>query len=169
LYLLLSPVLYKYIAKGVRILLPFFAGYSLLATIFAVPFPTMLVFMVRVLILLFFMVYFSVSLHLHRMMEDNLRLMKIPMVRAIMFFVVATLLFIKSLIEYYKNLEKPVNISHLIPNLINAIVVNWELRDNIEAETSGIILKPYCTPPFLNRSNLLGCVFITYLILVLSI
>ena len=89
-------------------------------------------------------------------------------------YFIATLLFIKKLINHYKNLQMKASanaksFSMLIPNLLDAIVTNWQIRDDIETETEAILSQAYATPNFLNKYNLMGCFYITFLILTLSL
>ncbi len=174
LYLLLSPVIYLHVGKGFRIFLPFFAMYSLFSTLLGVPFITMIVFMARISVLIMLMVYFSASLRIPRLIEDSRRLSGIPVASDIVFFIIATILFIKSLTNHYRlanisSTRKFMNYSQVIPNLINAIVVNWQNRDEIETEATGILAKPYTQVYFLNKNNVMGCVYITFLVLILSL
>jgi hypothetical protein len=133
-----------------------------------------MIFMLRIAVLVIIMVYFSVSLSLPRLIEDNQFLMTLPVFKSMIFFAVATLLFIRNLMVYYQTLDinserKSTKVASLIPTLINAIVINWQLRNNIEADTSALISETYSIQPFVSKSNLLGCMFITYLVLILSV
>lgn len=174
LYSFLSLAIYRHILKGIRLFLPFFTGYAVLASVFGTPFPDMIFFMLRILILIILMVIYSASLCLKRLMEDSHVIFTKQIFRPIAVYFIATLLFIKKLISHYKELQDKASantksISTLIPNLIDAIVTNWQLKDDIEAETEAILSCNYIKPNFLNKYNLVGCFYITFLILTLSI
>lgn len=174
LYFLLSPQILRYMLRGFTVFLPFFATYSLLATVFGVAFPIMMLFMLRLTILIILMTYYSASLSIKRLIEDSLILQRYSVSKALIFFLIATLLFIKRIRDYYQSdgnvrAQGKNSVLNLIPNLIDAIESNWLIRDKIEAEAIATLSSSSIAPGFLNRSNLLGCIYLTYLVLILSI
>jgi len=174
LYLFLFPSFLKHFIKGFRIFLPFLATYSLFATLVGVSYPDMIIFLARMLNLIILMVYFSVSLKLTRVLEDCSFLLGKPYLRPLAFFVIATLLYIKTFIAYYRSnitlgKAKFFNFQKLISGLLSAVAENWKDKDIIEAKTTILLNSQFDTPHFLTRWNILGCLYITFLVLILSL
>lgn len=173
-YFLVSPVIYKFILKGIRFLLPFFAAYSLFATVFGIDFVDMLVFILRITILSAFVVFFSVSLYLYRFLEDTQFLKQNLITTVLLTYAIATLLFLRSFVSYYKSIHqnesfKLSNLQVLVSRLINAINENWQKRDIIQIETDRLLDLDCIHPVFITRSNILGSIYITWLVLILSL
>jgi hypothetical protein len=172
-YLLVSPAIASHLYKGFLRFLPFLATYSLLSTILGIPFPEMMAFLLRMFNLILLMVYFSVSLKLKRIMEDSNRLKDSVIFRPIIFFTIATLIYIKTFIEHYKTSVKTepgkkLKFQALTANLLNAIFENWNDKDAVEVSTTALLDAVYHTPHFIKKSNVIGCIYVTFLILILS-
>ena len=57
----------------------------------------------------------------------------------------------------------------IMSNLINAIHLNWLEKDSIQSETEILMKAKYESPVFLSISNICGCVYLTSIILILSL
>ncbi len=174
LYSCLSPSELKPMAKGIKMLLPFLAAYGMMCLLFRIDFPVMATFIIRMLILTILLVHFWSSTSLHRFLEDASFLSSNPANNPFLFFCVATLLYLKQFILYYQTTYANSKISgnsitRLIPAFTDAIVQNWHNRQTIEEQTVQILSYNYIKPAFINKSNIMGCFFLTFLTLVLAL
>ena len=173
-YFVVSPPIFKYLIKGIRFLLPMFAAYSVFATMFGIPFLEILIFLVRILFLSFFVIYFAVSLYLYRFMEDSQFLKSSSFTNGILIYLIATFIYLRKFVSYYNSVPKDENyksryISVLVAKLINAISDNWKNKNNIQYETEHLVSRFYLRPVFITKGNILGCIYLTILILTLSL
>ncbi len=173
-YLLLSYVQVQKVITGFRTMLPFFAAYAVTAVLFHVPFPDMITFLARLLILVMYVVYFSTSTTLDRFLQDVYNPRRSGNSKSVVFFTLATALYLKRFILFYgktfsDNSLKQKGVKGLIPILISSMQENWQCRDEIIAEVENLMAKPRPRFHFINKNNIIGLVFLTALILLLSI
>jgi hypothetical protein len=172
-YLIASLDLYKYLLGGIRAILPFLAAYSIFAAIVGIDIGTMLLMIFRLCMLMILLSYFTSSLNLHRFMEDMQSYKEKGIFSIILFFTLATLLYLKQLKLYYKRITNGANPEEKklnpISGILNAIQQNWMNKDKIQAETDSILSLDYPHRPLLTAANVWGCIYITSLILILSI
>jgi len=172
-YFLVSPGIIKHLLAGLKAILPFLATYSLFATVLSIPFPDILVFILRMIVLVFFLVYFIASLHINRVLEDIQPLKKHKFFQNILFYTLSTLLYLKQLVDYYRSRDMrnqtSVKKQFMVSGLVDAIHTNWQLRDNIQSETDALLSADYSTPRFVSKNNVMGCLFITLIILIMSL
>jgi hypothetical protein len=172
-YFIVSPSIVIHLLAGLKAILPFLATYSLFATILAVPFPDILVFILRMIILVSFLVYFIASLHINRVLEDIQPLKKHKLFHIIIYYVLSTLLYLKQLVTYYRSRDMINQTSgkrqFMISGLVDAIHTNWQLRDNLQSETDALLSVNYSSPGFVTKNNVMGCLFITLIILIMSL
>jgi hypothetical protein len=173
-YLLLCPEIIFPILKGIRALLPFLASYAVFAYLFKLSFPDMSFFLLRLVVLLTIVVYFSASLTMQRLLED-IQPMHIPhFFQPVIYFCLSTIYYLKHFILYYQSNLGAINKygkspTRLIPVLLDAIHTNWQNRDKIEADTETVVNRQYQRPSFINKNNIWGCLYIAILTLVLSL
>ncbi|HOD17451.1 MAG TPA: hypothetical protein PLF50_05215 [Candidatus Cloacimonadota bacterium] len=171
-YLMLSYRIMPFVLKSLRLLLPFFAAYALFALLFSVPYPAMIIFLLRLIILSLLVVYFTASLSVDRLLGDLQPLLKSKYFNSAAFFCLSTILYVKQFTHYYQSRKSPSADSQetpkgLIPAILEAISENWKDREQIQKETEELLTKQYISPSFLNKSNIWGCLFLTLLILML--
>jgi hypothetical protein len=172
-YFLVSPGIINHLLAGLKAILPFLAAYSLFATVLSIPFPDILVFILRMIVLVFFLVYFIASLHINRVLEDIQPLKKHKFFQNILFYALSTLLYLKQLVDYYRSRDMRNQTSgkkqFMLSGLVDAIHTNWQLRDNIQSQTDALLSADYSTPWFVTKNNVMGCLFITLIILIMSL
>jgi hypothetical protein len=145
-YFLASPVIFKSLISGLKAILPFLAAYSLFATILGLDIQVILIMIFRIAILMILLSFFTASMNLHRFMEDAQILKKRSIFVIVLYFSLATLLYLKQLSSYYKS--ESIRISseqkklNPISGIIDAIHYNWLEKDKIQKETSTGIPEP---------------------------
>lgn len=173
LYLLLSPPILKSILRGLKIMLPFMAGYSLIATLSGLLLGTILIFLLRISIMVVMVSIFSASFSMNRFLEDSRFLQQNASFKPLLFYMVATLTYLKNFRHYYQSRTQletiPNMISKLLSNLIDSIHDNWKKKNEIQAESEILLNTEYQHSVFLSKANILGCIYLTMLILSLSI
>jgi len=173
-FLFLSPPIFKYILKGLKVILPFIAAYSLIASIMGLSLEPIIVFIVRIIIMVILVTFFSASFSMNRFLEDSRFLNRFDMFKPVMFYAVATLIYMRNFINYYKQNSVKIkvstfDVSKIVTNLIDTIHDNWLMRSKIQSETE-ILLAADCNQSgFFSKGNILGCFYITTLTLVLSL
>jgi hypothetical protein len=173
-FLSISPSVFKYMANGLKSFLPFFATYAMIAIILGIAYPEVLIFIFRISILIVLVVYFSSSFSIPRTLEDISINRHKYIFSMVQLYFIATVLYIKGFRTYYKVKTQSDNcgllhLSSLITKLIEAIHDNWKNKDNVVLQAECLITQSYCRPSFYNLSNILGCLYLTALILLLSI
>jgi hypothetical protein len=162
-------------------MLPYFAGYALMAVIFNVSVVEVLIFLLRLSDLIVLMVYFSATLNLRRMLGDCQALKTNKHTAMVFYLFIAIAVFIRRFRQFYqhsafaaKNSKSSPgsyisSIFSILPALVEAITINWQNREQVEAISSRIYSRHYQSFPLLTRANVSGCVLITLLILVISL
>lgn len=173
-YLLLSYELIYKVLKGFRTLLPFLAAYAVTAVIFNVAFLTMIAFLLRLLILVMFVVYFAGCTSLDCFLQDAYNPARNGFNKTMVYFTLATSLYLKRFSSFYQKSVADYHIKHkgltgLIPILILSMQENWQNKDEIAYEADRLMAEPRKKPEFMNKSNVLGMVFLTILIMLLSV
>lgn len=173
-YLLISPAIYRCLLQGLRVLLPFIAAYSLTATILGESLGKIIIIALRIIIMVFMVTYFAASLNMNRLLEDSISKKSNKHFRAIMFYVVATLIYIKQFASYYSgNPEKSKTgksgLSELASGIVDSIHENWQKKDDIQVRTEQILAENYLHPAFLTMYNVWACIYLTVLILILAL
>lgn len=173
-YMLLSPGVYLTILKGLRGFLPFFAGYSLLATLFGVPISTILIFILRLIGLLILVVYFTSTLSKRRLVEDFSPLYKIHFFKYSSFYLLATIFFMKNISNSYRHIRNATQSSDLykmpfIDKLVESISTNWNHKESVYRMTMQLINRDCKKINFVSLSNVMGCSYLTAIILLLSL
>ena len=182
-YLLISPAIYREVWVGLKRFLPFFAGYTLLAVLMKMDYPAMLIFLLRITNLILLMVFFASGMRIDCLMEDLQCLKNRQYISTAVFFLVAITVFMRQFKTYYlsqiesdksKNYNsdsQPVSkkVLRLLPLLSDAIAVNWQTKDKVDALSREILAKEYFAPQILSRQNMLGLAYIAALVVVLAL
>jgi len=173
-YMLISPIVFKHMLRGLVNFLPFLAMYSLFATIYSVQFETMLIFLFRMSFLIINVVVFTDSFYLSRLIEDISLRKKSKTIGNFLYFIIATLIYIHYMTEYYSKGSKDRNavnhrVSGIITNLVDAIHINWNKRDEIQFEVEKRLQIEYDKPSLVNKANTFGIMYLTVIVLILSL
>lgn len=107
-------------------------------------------------------------------MEDSQFLKSSSFTNGILIYLIATFIYLRKFVSYYNSVPKDENyksryISVLVAKLINAISDNWKNKNNIQYETEHLVSRFYLRPVFITKGNILGCIYLTILILTLSL
>ena len=172
-FLLLSPSIFKFILRGIRVALPFLAIYSLIATIVGMTIDKIIIFIIRIIIMVLLVTYFAASFRLKRFVEDSKFLRRSVWVKSVLFYMTATLVFLRKFGRYYYEKDesetKTYSLSKAVSKLIDAIHDNWQMRNQIQNESELLLGAEYQKPLFFKVSNVLGCIYITIVVLILAL
>lgn len=171
-YLLLACRNPKAIIKGMLIVLPFLASYSVLALAFNVDFITMLTFIGKMLYLVIGFSAFVSSTTMPKTISDLQTFTRYGFFHKALFYLVATIKFTRRFRDYYQQevkVSKAVNLGNVIDYITTAIHQVWKDNDVVLNETESVLSENYGRPSLLTISNTVGITFITVLILILSV
>lgn len=101
LFFLLEPASYLRLLHALRFILSFLTAYWLIATLLGTPFPTMLLFSLRLLFFIIVSVYTFSHLTLPRVLHDTSFLLKYRWGNALIQYLLATILFIQSFQQHW--------------------------------------------------------------------
>ncbi|MFO7659287.1 MAG: hypothetical protein R6V77_00055 [Candidatus Cloacimonadaceae bacterium] len=150
------------------------AVYSLTATVFGESLSKVLIILLRIVIMVLLVTYFSVSFYIIRFLEDSTHYKRYKFLRAMMFYAVATLIYIKQFASYYsENSTKSKSgkslLSAMTSRIVDSIHENWQKSSDIQEKTEQILEQDYQHPAFLTKFNIWACVYLTVLILILAL
>jgi len=174
LYFLLSPAIYGQVLQGMRRLLPFAAAYGVFALLSGLDIVTILLFLARITGLLLLMVFFSASLQLSRLMQDCRWMQRHRLTGMLLYLAVATLLFIKRFMACYHrhtghNKRQKQSLNHYLMLIVTTIADNWQARAEVEDETHRLLSYHYSRQAWSTQANVLGAIYLTGLVLLLSL
>jgi hypothetical protein len=173
LYLALSLRIYKSVGKGILVIMPFLASYSVLALVFNLDYIEMVVFICRLIYLVTMLSVFVASFNVKRVLAELQRINRQAFFNKAVFFLIATMIFIKRFRNYYLKGNQPkkksINFSAIVNQVVNAIHTIWQDKESVLQETEALLAKHYSRPMLITKSNTLGMAFLTMLILILSI
>lgn len=101
LFFLLEPAAYLRLWQAFRFILSFLTAYWLVATLIGTPFPTMLLFSLRLLFFIIVSVYTFSHLSLPRVLHDTSFLLKYRWANQLIQYLLATILFIQSFKKHW--------------------------------------------------------------------
>lgn len=101
LFFLLEPAAYLRLLQALRFILSFLTAYWLIATLIGTPFPTMLLFSLRLLFFIIVCVYTFSHLSLPRVLHDTSFLLKYRWGKLLTRYLLATILFIQSFNQHW--------------------------------------------------------------------
>jgi hypothetical protein len=121
---------------------------------------------------MFIMAYVTSSTNLNRILEDMNYTRKKGIIKNIIFFLVATARFMQKLKAHYRSesMTKPDKAADpVLTRIVNAVHLNWLNTGQIEAETTSMLEIKHITRSFLTIPNAWGCLYLTGLVLILSL
>ncbi len=136
LFLLIDVTTLPKLLRGLRISLSFLAAYWVFATLFHSPFPDMVLFTLRIILLIIVTVYVFGNLTLQRVLHDTRSLRKHKFGENIVYYALATGLFIRAYAKYFGRHKPKIrsNVGAVLDNMIEAGKNVFEHSNVIEAQ-----------------------------------
>ncbi|HPV15031.1 MAG TPA: hypothetical protein PL126_05220 [Candidatus Cloacimonadota bacterium] len=164
LFFLFEPAAYLRLWQAFRFILSFLTAYWLIATLIGTPFPTMLLFTMRLLFFVIVSVYTFSHLTLPRVLHDTSFLLKYRWANLLIQYLLATILFIQSFKKHwsasqieYKN-DLSARFWHSLKSCnLDTEIIGQKVEAAILDEQSYALAKP--------ASSLLGLTFLCLLII----
>lgn len=168
LYLAIEPKLYGIMLFAFRKLMPFFAAYWLLATLFKIEFMVSLLFSGKILHLVLITVAAWGVINKNALLEQSKFLRKSKMGNKVFSFILATYLFLQEYIKTYKELSKSEKLGQIVDKAILAGKSVHDMSSAIDTKVQELMLQE--APPRTHHTfaNLTGLLFLCLLGLVHS-
>lgn len=169
-FMLLDHSLYAKLWRGIRISLPFFAGYWLFATLFKTEFPAMVAFTLRLLLLITVTVFCLGKLTLPQVLRDTSWLRRHRLGERLVRYMLATNLYIRAYAKYFAQHKPRIrsSIGEIIDNMLGAGAHVLGNSPVIEAQL-GYALKLAPSSRKESGSNLIDLCLLALLVLVSSL
>lgn len=168
LYFIISPDLFGKALFGLRKLLPFLSAYWLFATLLGTEFPQMVFFSLRLILLVFAIVYLIGSSKLESFVADSRFICSNPKGKSAMFFLLATLHYIQNYRSLYMQREddgKP-SIKQGLQSLSALFVANLESSGTVLNSCNELLQRPSSPREIAGIANLLALAYICCNVLV---
>ncbi len=168
-FLLLEPVLYGFLLKALRRVLPFLAGYWIFVTIFSQDFPDSVFFSLQILYLLLISVYVFGGLKLDLVARNSAGLRRLGFFNSAFFYLIATYLYLKSFFRNYAamNSERTSQpLAELMTNVLNSVAGETEtIRNQVHTGLS----RALSIDVKRSKANFCGLLFLSLLVLLHSL
>jgi hypothetical protein len=166
-YYLLQPSIYNKLLLAMRKVLIFITGYWIIASVFATPFPAMLLFSLQIIYFLVISLYALGTVDTRHFLMDTHRLQKYPLVGKITYTLMASVLFIRS---YFALLhERQIKGADSLGGVFGAFAElmhqNYLKAHEIEEQVEASIGEEVIERSFFSLENFMAMVFLTALVL----
>jgi hypothetical protein len=170
LFLFLDITLFAMLSKGIRVSLPFLAGYWIFATIFNAGFTDMLLFSLRLLSLVIATVFCLGNVTLERVLADTRLLRKYHWGSVIVHYSLATVMFVGAYSRYFAKhrLKAGNNLGVVLDEIIHAGKHVFRLSGHIEKQMEASIQSTQQPLPY-STGNYILLILMALLVVVSSV
>ncbi len=167
-FFLLDLSYYGKLVSALRRVLPFFTGYWLFATLLGNPFPTMLLFSMKMALFVQVSVYVFAKQNIQYTLEDTVGLRKRKWGRTLVYYLLATALFIRAYARYFSRhkVQAGSNISQVLEVVTEGARHSLNTSHMIERHIAAGVISARVASYSRSGSGLIGLSLLTLMVMI---